>query len=43
LTSVKLTIWQVAVKSLLVYTSDQAGETMEKKSKVSISVNICIS
>jgi hypothetical protein len=32
---VELTIRQVAVKSMLVYASDQAGEAMETKSKVS--------
>jgi hypothetical protein len=34
LTCAKLTIRQVAVKSLLVYASDQLGGAMEKKSKV---------
>jgi len=31
----KLTVQQVAVKSLLVYASDEDGEEMKKKSKVS--------
>lgn len=31
----ELTVEQVAVKSLLVYASDEDGETMEKKTKVS--------
>jgi hypothetical protein len=33
----ELTVEQVAVKSLLVYVSDEVGEAIEKKTKVSTS------
>jgi len=41
LTIVRLIIQQVAVKSLRVYASDYS-DNMERKSKVSTSMNICI-
>lgn len=41
-TCVALTIRQVAVKALLLYTSDQVGETMDKKSEVSAMMKACI-
>jgi hypothetical protein len=34
----KVEVLQVAVKALLVYASDQLGEGMEKKTKVSVSM-----
>ena len=38
----RASISQVAVKSLLVYASDQNGEGMKKKTKVSTLVNPCV-
>jgi serine/threonine protein kinase len=40
-TCAKLKIRQVAVKSLLVYTSDQLGGAMEKKTKVGTLMKVC--
>lgn len=41
---VELIVQQVAVKSLLVYASDDCGEAMEKKIKVSASIQpVCTS
>jgi len=37
---VKVEFLQVAVKSLLVYASDQNGEGMEKKTKVSLFLDV---
>jgi len=36
----KVEFFQVAVKALLVYASDQSGEGMEKKIKVSVSMKV---
>jgi hypothetical protein len=41
-TCVKLTIRQVAVKALLLYSSDQVGGTIDKKSEVSATTKACI-